>query len=76
MKALALTYVPGVADRMPAASANRPSLLKRLATWRRVAIERRRLLDLDPRLLADMGVTREDALHEASRPFWDVDSYR
>jgi uncharacterized protein YjiS (DUF1127 family) len=24
----------------------------------------------DPRLLSDLGLTREQALHEAARPFW------
>lgn len=73
MKALALTFVLGVADRMPSAARRHPSLWTRIATWRRVARERRRLLELDPRLLADMGLTPEQAGREASRPFWDVD---
>lgn len=76
MKALALTFMPGVADRLPAGNRSQPSLLKRIATWRRVSAERRRLLDLDPRILADMGLTPEDVACEASRPFWDVDTYR
>jgi uncharacterized protein YjiS (DUF1127 family) len=73
MKTLALTIAPGIAERMPARSPSRPSLLKRIAAWHRVSRERRRLLELDSRLLADMGLTQEEAAWEASRPFWDVD---
>ena len=76
MKALALTFFPGVADRLPARTPTRPSLLTRIVTWHRVARERRRLLDIDPRLLADMGLTPQQAAWEASRPFWDVDGDR
>jgi len=32
--------------------------------------QRRALLDLDDRLLADIGITREEAEREASKPFW------
>jgi len=32
--------------------------------------QRQRLLDLDERLLADIGLTREQAEREARRPFW------
>ena len=76
MKAHALTFLSGAAERMPAPSSTRPSLLARLATWHRVARERRRLLDVDPRLLADMGLSPEQAAYEASRPFWDVNARR
>lgn len=34
--------------------------------------ERRRLRDLDPRTLQDLGISREQALLEADRPFWDL----
>lgn len=78
MKALAVTHFPGVADRLPSASRKGPSLMRRVATWYRVSRDRRRLLELDDRLLADLGLTREQAAWEASRPFWDVnvDAYR
>ena len=32
--------------------------------------QRHALLELDDRLLADIGLTREDALREARKPFW------
>ena len=59
-----------------ARGAARPSLWARLFSWIKVARERRRLLELDPRLLKDVGLTPEQAWHEASRPFWDVDRSR
>ena len=40
--------------------------------WREVARQRRAVLELDERLLKDIGITRADAEHEASRPFWDL----
>jgi uncharacterized protein YjiS (DUF1127 family) len=36
----------------------------------RLQRQRRELLDLDDRLLADIGVTRCDAQHEGSKWFW------
>ena len=34
--------------------------------------ERAQLADLDDAMLADIGLTREEALAEARRPLWDV----
>lgn len=34
--------------------------------------QRRALLRLDATALADIGLTRRDALREATRPFWDL----
>ncbi|MDX5401835.1 MAG: DUF1127 domain-containing protein [Rhodobacterales bacterium] len=33
---------------------------------------RKALARLDPRLLRDIGLTREEALDEAARPIWDA----
>ncbi|MGI4955553.1 MAG: DUF1127 domain-containing protein [Janthinobacterium lividum] len=33
---------------------------------------RRLLADMDPRMLADIGSSRADAMMEANRPFWDL----
>ncbi len=41
-----------------------------LQAWARRAEERRQLLDLDPRLLDDIGLTPAEALAEARKPFW------
>jgi uncharacterized protein YjiS (DUF1127 family) len=38
--------------------------------WNDVARQRRSLLELDDRLLKDIGITRADAEREASRQFW------
>lgn len=48
-------------------------ILARLLAWQELARERRALLELDQRMLEDIGLRREDALREASRPFWDDD---
>ena len=41
-----------------------------LRTWQRRDATRHHLLRLDDRLLDDMGMTREDVLAEAAKPFW------
>ena len=41
-----------------------------LAVW----AQRRALYRLDDAALRDIGLTRETALREASRPFWDLPS--
>ena len=35
-----------------------------------ISRQRRALADLDDRLLSDVGISRYDAVHEASKPFW------
>lgn len=49
----------------------RPGLLARLLCWQAVARERRRLAELDPHLLDDIGLEAGAARQEAARPFWD-----
>ena len=43
-----------------------------LALWMTRAQERNRFAELaeDEHFLADVGLTREQALHEAGKPFW------
>ena len=57
-----------------------PSLLQaalnRLQAMWRARSTRRLLLDMDTRMLADIGVGHGEASHEANRPFWDVDTGR
>jgi uncharacterized protein YjiS (DUF1127 family) len=43
----------------------------RLLCWQDLANQRRELANLDARTLRDIGLSREDVLREASRPFWD-----
>ncbi len=41
-----------------------------LAAWSSREAQRRHLLELDERLLRDVGLSREDAEAEAAKPFW------
>ena len=44
-----------------------------LMVWLDRARQRRHLAELDDRLLRDIGISRADVDHEASRPFWQAD---
>ncbi len=37
---------------------------------------RRLLAEMEPHMLADIGVSRGDAAYEAARPFWDIAAHR
>lgn len=39
--------------------------------WQELSRQRRALLELDERMLKDIGITRGDAAREARRPLWD-----
>ena len=41
-----------------------------LGEWRRRIRERNQLVQLDDRMLADIGITRADAEFLANKPFW------
>ena len=43
-----------------------------LRIWRCRARTRRQLLTCDDHVLADIGVSRADAVHEAIKPFWQA----
>ena len=43
-----------------------------LAVWQARERQRHHLRELDDRLLRDMGISRADVEHEASKPFWRV----
>lgn len=45
--------------------------LARLAQHRRRHVSRRQLLDLDDRLLRDIGLTRDEARREGAKHFWE-----
>lgn len=47
-------------------------VLGRVATWIAVYRERTQLSDLDDHMLEDIGITREQALKETGRAFWDT----
>ncbi|MDQ0706837.1 uncharacterized protein YjiS (DUF1127 family) [Pseudomonas sp. W3I7] len=45
-------------------------MARALGRWARQAHERRQLAQLDPRELADAGISRGDRTAELSKPFW------
>lgn len=49
---------------------DRARIWSQIGLWLRRADQRRQLLDLDARMLRDVGLTREQALDEAAKPFW------
>ena len=51
----------------------RPRVVTLLRMMWRTARSRALLREMEPRLLQDIGITRTDALAEASRPWWDID---
>lgn len=55
-------------------TANRGFGPRKLDLWRYLSIyrQRRALAALDADQLRDLGLTREMAQTEASRPFWDI----
>ena len=54
----------------------RPILLPaRVSAMLSLRRQRTRLAQLDAAALHDIGLTRDDALTEAKRPFWDVPDY-
>lgn len=50
-------------------------IFRMLCRWRQLAAERRELRQLDATILKDIGISRAEALREASRPFWDDPLY-
>lgn len=47
-------------------------LFRKLVMWRHAARTRRQLAELPDNALADIGLTRDMAMREAERPFWDA----
>lgn len=76
------TCSPPLSYSMPAAPFARPGFfafplhelmraaIEAVALARARRAERFALMELDDRLLADIGITREQAKHEAGKPFW------
>ena len=46
-------------------------MVETLLRWQELPVQRRKLLELDARMLKDIGISRADAVREAKRPFWD-----
>ena len=49
----------------------RPSLAQMLSVWK----QRRQLRGMDERALADIGLSRREALTESKRHLWDVPAH-
>jgi uncharacterized protein YjiS (DUF1127 family) len=47
-----------------------PALFETLVAWQERASQRHHLASMEDRLLQDMGISRADAEHESSKPFW------
>ena len=54
----------------PARSRRLTVWLRTAVLWRETAKQRKALLELDERLLRDIGVSRAEAIAEADKPFW------
>jgi uncharacterized protein YjiS (DUF1127 family) len=55
---------------IPVASQFAMEFARLVARWSHRARSRRELANLEPRLLIDIGLSREAALKEAEKPFW------
>jgi uncharacterized protein YjiS (DUF1127 family) len=44
----------------------------RVLDWHDRALQRRRLADLEPWLLRDLGLTPADVRRESAKPFWQL----
>ena len=62
--------LPRPAGRWPGHRDLATKVLEVLMLWHERARQRRRLLELDDRMLRDIGVSRADAVREAAKPFW------
>lgn len=59
-------------DTHPGRAGTVRNLVRRVVFWMELAESRRRLRQLDERMLRDIGVDRADAEREARRPFWEI----
>jgi len=62
-----LAYLVWMAYRVASHVARFPDTIY---DWQRRARTRHQLMAMDDRLLKDMGISRYDALHEGTKPFW------
>ena len=63
-------FVAAVSDILTGANDLIGGGAHKLATWSERMAQRQHLLDLDNRLLDDIGMDRGEALKEAEKPFW------
>ncbi len=60
---------------LPRFAWRRPALPPLAAMWRAM-VTRRQLARMDDRMLRDIGISRAEALHEAERTPWDIETRR
>jgi uncharacterized protein YjiS (DUF1127 family) len=73
---LALQIRSALLDIAPQSTVINPAhggdgLLNKSLRWSERSRQRADLRDLDEHLLEDIGITRQQALDEANRPFWE-----
>lgn len=72
---MASQRIASLAPAQPGHGLDRPGTLitragQVLVAWRARAGQRRRLAELDDRMLRDIGLTRADVRMELEKPFW------
>ncbi|QPC41869.1 DUF1127 domain-containing protein [Kaustia mangrovi] len=66
-------YIRETSSWAPRPKAAMSGVFARLETVRARRRSRRALLDMTEEQLQDIGISRDEALKEAYRPFWDTD---
>lgn len=64
------SWTGGLFARQAVAPSAGVRLIDRLLAWQDRATQRRQLAELDASLLADIGLSRASAEHEAGKAFW------
>ena len=62
--------IPACAGTQPILQVDVPGILVRLRFWASRIRQRRALMALDDDRLEDLGISREEAVAEAAKPFW------
>jgi uncharacterized protein YjiS (DUF1127 family) len=67
--------MPVIASRRQSSARRARSILSIVLNVLSLRRQRRRLAELDPHLLRDIGITEDEARREAQLPVWDVPSH-
>jgi uncharacterized protein YjiS (DUF1127 family) len=71
MKTLAMKQPALVSVRPLGLSSLVKKMLETLSVWQERTAQRRQLVNLDQRMLQDIGITRADAINEFHKSVWD-----
>lgn len=63
-------FVSGIGGVIDGLQASLRTVGDVVVKWHARSVQRRHLMELDDRLLADMGMDRVDARNEGDKPFW------